>query len=466
VGDGVQFLLTTTKRFDIISSDSKLNPEYSGNAPLLSTDYYVLCRDRLTDAGVMVQWLAVHTPNPEMEVITRSFVDVFPHAALYWYDPQSVLMVGSRSPLALDMDAARRFIAREGKLSQDLQRLVLDDAYIAASLFIADRERLVAQVPPGPLNSWARPRLEFSITREFRRRSFAYHEDQNMKWLQRLRDPSGQRLRGNVEPERLQRFYASGAKLLDAFASGGGTSRLEPGVADLQAGAALNPDDRRLPAYVASIQIVASTLESALAEGLVEKPEDWVRLGLARLDAGRPEESLPFFKRALEQMPDDPNIQYNILKAQMDLQRWDEVRPAIATFKQAFPRDPRGYSMQGMMHAAHGELEQARAEFARAIELDPNDPQIIVNRNNLATALARLERYAEAGDEFARVSEVDPGYKSAAFFAAASYSMAGKTQEAAHWMQVCLDKGLATPEQFRDSEFFENLKASAHWKPE
>ncbi len=52
-GDGIQYLLTTKRRYDIISSDSKLNPEYAGNAPLLSTDYYRLCRDRLAEGGVM-----------------------------------------------------------------------------------------------------------------------------------------------------------------------------------------------------------------------------------------------------------------------------------------------------------------------------------------------------------------------------------------------------------------------------
>jgi spermidine synthase/thioredoxin-like negative regulator of GroEL len=462
VGDGVQYLLTTRKRFDIISSDSKLNPEYSGNAPLLSTDYYELCRDRLSEAGVMVQWLAAHTPNSEMEVIARSFIQVFPYAALYWFDPYSILMAGSKSPLVFDMDAARAFAAREGKLSEDLKGLLLSDPYISDTLFIADRDRLAASIREGPTNSWLRPRLEFSITKEFRRKQMAYHEDQNILWLRHLRMVSAQKLRGEYDEERLQRFYLSTGKLLDAFGSGGGLSRLDKGLGDLEAGAALNPEDIRMPGYKAAINALTTSLENALAEGRVDEPEDLVRLGLARLDAGRPEEALDFFHQALAKKPDDPNIQYNIIKVLLELERWTELRPVLAKFKDDFPRDARGYSMQGRMHAANGELEPARAEFAKAVELDP---QSLVYRNNLATALARLERYGEAADAFAQVCELDPAYQGAAFFAAASYSMAGRNKEAAHWLRFCLERNLATKEQVLESAFFENLKSSEYWEP-
>ena len=111
VGDGVQFLLTTRDRFDIISSDSKLNPEYAGNAPLLSRDYYALCRDRLTDTGVMVQWLAVHLPVGELMIISRSFAEAFPHVGLYWFDPYNLILAGSRAPIVLGHGCSTRIRA-------------------------------------------------------------------------------------------------------------------------------------------------------------------------------------------------------------------------------------------------------------------------------------------------------------------------------------------------------------------
>jgi hypothetical protein len=79
-------------------------------------------------------------------------------------------------------------------------------------------------------------------------------------------------------------------------------------------------------------------------------------------------------------------------------------------------------------------------------------------------ALSFLKRHGEAGDAFAAVCEVSPRYANAAISAAASYSMAGRTREAAEWMDFCLKNGLAKRSQFEEMEYFENLRASEHWR--
>ena len=111
--------------------------------------------------------------------------------------------------------------------------------------------------------------------------------------------------------------------------------------------------------------------------------------------------------------------------------------------------------------ADRGRDEEALDFFERAAELDPGST---IYLNNLATALARLDRFSEAGDVFARVYELDNGYPGAAFFAAASYSMAGRTVEAGLWMEICIEGRLATYEQFETGEFFETLRNSADWR--
>ena len=77
--------------------------------------------------------------------------------------------------------------------------------------------------------------------------------------------------------------------------------------------------------------------------------------------------------------------------------------------------------MQGRAYANRGEFERALVEFEQAIELDPGNPVFL---NNMATSLARLNRFGEAGEGFAKVCELDPIYPNAAFFAAASFSSA------------------------------------------
>ncbi len=486
LGDGVQFLLTARSGYDIISSDSKLNPEYSGNAPLLSKDYYELCRDRLSESGVLVQWLALHLPNSELRVIARSFVEAFPQVALFWYDPANIILAGSRSPIALDMDAARSFAGRE-VLRGELQALQLEEPCVPPSLFIAGRERIAEDLGDGPVNTWQKPRIEFSMARAYRVKSQGYHEEDNLRWLRRMREPATLALKGEHDPERLDSFRRSAGKLLAAFGSGGGVNRLQTGVEHLHEGLAINPEDPRVRAYLASIERVGSELEAAMAEGRLETPEDFVRGGLAHLDAGEREEALELFERALELKPDDPNIQYNRLRTLRELGRTDDLRAGLESFQSEFPRDARGFSLKGRLLAAEGTellaqaqsrsgvdslrvatsaralIEQAVGEFERAVEIDAESP---VHRNNLATALARLERYGEAAEHFARVCELDPDYVGrAGFFAAASYSMAGETEAAARWQRYCLERGHARPEEFRTNPFFENLRRSDHWDP-
>lgn len=464
VGDGVQYLLTTQRRFDVISSDSKLNPEYSGNAPLLSVDYYRLCRDRLTDDGVMVQWLACHLPLTDLEVIARSFSTVFPHVAIYWFDPYNVILAGSKSPLVLDLDAIRASLADPARAA-DLAGMALDDPYLVAGLWICagdDLRATLAADPAALLNTWQRPRLEFTLGRDFRSKSTAYHEDDVLRWLQRLRTGASapQALAGEVDPERYDAFRASADALLKGYAQGGGIDQLDNGRDIFAAALAANPDDARLAELMQQLDLQEEGLERAYAAGQIDSPETLTRLGLQRRSQGRADEALALFEQALKARPKDPDILYNRLLTLKDLKRQDDFDRALAEFLELYPRDSRGPSLQGRALADAGDMPAALAAFQRAVDLSPDSPTTL---NNLATALARMDRYAEAGDAFERVCALQPSYQQAAFFAAASYSMAGLTDKAAHWARVCIDQGLAEPARFREDPLFVQLRDSAHW---
>ena len=473
VGDGVQFLLTTGARYDVISSDSKLNPEYSGNAPLLSRDYYELCRSRLAAGGVMVQWLSIHLPASELRVVARSFAAAFPHVAVFWYDPNNVILAGSDAPLAVDLDRLRGHAA-DPELRADLEALQLADPYALAGLYLADRARLLAELGEGPLNTWAHPRLEFTLSREFRRKARAYHESDNLTWLARLQDFSTVALTGEVDGARWERFAASSRAMLAGYAAGGGADELAPGREEFERGLAANPDDARLARVLGLISDVEDRLARADEAGRLDTPEAMVRLGIRRHEAGEHAEALRLFEQALAERPGDADIQYNRLLALRALGRASELDAGVRDFTDAFPRDARGHSLAGRQwveRARQAGDESTRAEmmrrglaaFERSVELDPTSA---VFRNNVASALASLRRFGDAADAFAAVCEMNPDFPHAAFSAAASYSMAGRTDESARWVRVCVERGLAEARTFREHPFFENLRASEHWTPD
>ncbi len=245
VEDGVQFLLTTDRRFDVISSDSKLNPHYVGNAPLLARDYYDLCRSRLTDDGVLVQWLPIHLPAPILQMVLKSFAEAFEHHAIYWHYPYNLIQVGSPAPVTFHLDRVRELAARDA-VGEEMTALQLQDAEALASLLIAADERVETTIGEAPVNRWLRPRLEFVVIREHLRKPTPAHEDDNLRWLDRCRDPRAPRITGDVDRAKLDRYIFSSGKLLQGYAAGGGIGDVRTGRAAFREGLDANPEDWRL----------------------------------------------------------------------------------------------------------------------------------------------------------------------------------------------------------------------------
>ncbi len=95
--DGRAFLRRTQETFDIITLEP-MPPTFAGVNALYSKEFYLTARDRLTEKGVIAQWLPFHLVSPYHGAsITLTFVDVFPNAVL-WIDPFSLtgILIGSK----------------------------------------------------------------------------------------------------------------------------------------------------------------------------------------------------------------------------------------------------------------------------------------------------------------------------------------------------------------------------------
>jgi spermidine synthase len=254
VEDGIQHLLVEDDRYDVICSDSKLNPEFVGNAAILAREYYDLARTRLTEDGVFVQWLPVHLPLPEIRLVVRTMADVFPSVSVLWYEPTHLLLVGSERPPRIGAAAVEAALARPA-VRRDLESLDLADPCLLASMPMLAGEGLRAALGDGPVTSWARPRLEFTVARtgfgqrrsELERRTLEWLRAGSLKGLPLAPD-------GDADAERLARFRASAAKLLEGYAAPGGTLHPATGTASFLTGLRLNPEDVRLRRVVSYLE--------------------------------------------------------------------------------------------------------------------------------------------------------------------------------------------------------------------
>lgn len=161
VDDALHFLLQHQEPYDLIISDGKQNPSFPGNAALLCRDFYLHARERLTDEGLFVQWMPVSTLTSEMEIVLRSFCDVFPEVELFFFPDRDVLMVGSKSPLAGRPQMTLDQFEELG-IGNALALYKIEHPEQIVAFRIAGREQLLSALGPGPLATWDHNVLEFT----------------------------------------------------------------------------------------------------------------------------------------------------------------------------------------------------------------------------------------------------------------------------------------------------------------
>jgi spermidine synthase len=173
VDDGRNYLLTTDRKFDVVTADIVL-PIHAGANNLYSAEYFRLVRRVLKPGGLFVQWVA--GTEAEYQVIARTFLSVFPMATA-WVD--GGLLLGGPDALTLSR------VAFEKKLATPSRRPTLDALRVQKfedllSLYRAGAGELRQFIGPGPILTDDRPLVEYFLS------------------LPRDREPDLSRLRGDV----------------------------------------------------------------------------------------------------------------------------------------------------------------------------------------------------------------------------------------------------------------------------
>jgi spermidine synthase len=165
IEDGRNFLLKTGERFDVI----QLEPPEIHTATvvnLYTREFYDLARRRLTDNGIICQWLnVIIMPEREMKMLIRTFVEAFPECSL-WAGGGSwdLLLIGSRTPIRLDPDALWARYSRP-RVRADLRRMGLYNPQALLSYFVLGHDTLAAYVRDVPSISDDWTYVDFSVPR-------------------------------------------------------------------------------------------------------------------------------------------------------------------------------------------------------------------------------------------------------------------------------------------------------------
>ena len=158
VDDGRNYLLRTTKQYDVITSDAT-HPLGGDSWVLYTKEFYELCRDRLAPDGMMVQWLPIHMLAPEdYRSVIKTFQSVFADTSL-WFTNDYTLMLGAKDGLTIDYALLRQKFEDE-KVRQDLEEFNLGTPLAFLSAFVMGKESLVEHTSGTQVNTDNHPFIE------------------------------------------------------------------------------------------------------------------------------------------------------------------------------------------------------------------------------------------------------------------------------------------------------------------
>lgn len=268
VDDAVHFLLADNRVYDAIISDCKQNYQFSGNASILSREFYRYALSRLSPDGLFVEWIPMNLPPRSFGIVFRTIVDVFPEVNIFYYTPNLLLVVGSGKPLDLTRPSPQASFSSAGA-KDNLGFFDIENVLQVLSGRVCGKAGLKAVLGEGEVNSWDRPLLEFVPYKEFLVRFNPRYQYANLKLMQDAAAAEGEAGQPAVSAE-LAPYVFSSRELLAGFLAVYNSFRPEDLRPYCQRAQALNPNDGR--AAIISRRIAAG-MDNLLTPGLPAPPD-------------------------------------------------------------------------------------------------------------------------------------------------------------------------------------------------
>ena len=357
IQDGRNHLLTTPKKYDVITADAT-HPWSADSWILYTREMYQLVGSRLKDTGIFCQWVPLHwMSGDDFKCILRTMRTAFPHLSL-WYTGSYVVAIGYLQPLRPDPSVIERRM-QPANVQKDLAEVGINSAASLLGLHLISDADIDHFVGKGPLNTDDFAFLEHAAARSFGR---------------------------ETTPENL--------------------------VALLQA--------RKLPEFLPAenfAEPMADFQQNLLR--IFQAREKTIGGRLATYD-GNFAQSVADYRAALEQAPEDGVTKILLKDALRTLasawanngdraRRAGKIREAVSIYTQALKFDdnaPRAHNGLGLIYFARGDYRSALRHFDIAVQQYPKQAQIRYNRT---LALLKLKRLAEARHEIALIKDLEAG---------------------------------------------------------
>ena len=163
LADGRNYLLRSREKFDVITFEPP-PPTQVGVVNLYSADYYQLCKDRLTENGVVCQWVPLLLlDEPDLQLVVKAFLEVFPNATLWEGSLDDYVLIGSKSDLKIDYQELKRRM-EQSPLKERLARIGIEGPDALLATYLHGPDFLADMTQKTPVTTDNHPYLEYSTS--------------------------------------------------------------------------------------------------------------------------------------------------------------------------------------------------------------------------------------------------------------------------------------------------------------
>ncbi len=167
VDDGRSYVARTQETYSVITLEMPPHTEV-GIVHFYTLDFYKLLRQRLRPGGLVAQWLPIYNLTPaETRGVVRTFIEVFPEAAL-WYNSTNLLLLGWEDKFLIHPSSVQNKL-RQPSIAEDLAISYTGDPSVSMQEleavlagFLMGPTALAEFSHEAPLYTDDQPKLEFS----------------------------------------------------------------------------------------------------------------------------------------------------------------------------------------------------------------------------------------------------------------------------------------------------------------
>ena len=351
VQDGRNHLLTTRKRYDVITSEPP-PPRTAFTVNLYTREYYELQKKRLKPGGIVAQWIPLHSQGEkEVDMHFSTFQSVFPYTMGWLPVANEIIIIGSDQPINIDFEKLKLRL-EEPEVKKALTEIEIPNVFSFLSTIWYLDEQVQALGKSHPLITDNRPAIEFylnlgNVVDQSGKEKYVFNRasfDQIANQIQNLSEQGRMSLKTHYEAMDLYLrgvMYSNRGQLLKAL--------------HLIA-------DNNLVRY--HLQADKNQI-TRLIEQIEMNPDDWENLlilGHSYYQLGEYAKSAEILKMALKK---NPNLSYAHLYMGYNLLEMGQNEQALDYFRNTAKMDPR--QMGTIMR------EIGLINLLQAIEKNPDD---------------------------------------------------------------------------------------------